>query len=284
MGKSKPSTRAGQFERASRSRATRKRREKFGYGAKWIVFGSLGGITLIAFIWVFMSGTATMWKNQTVNAFYNQTKEVGFKLTNVYLSGHDKLSKQAILHHSDLVFGQPILQVSLPELREKLESLPQIRHVVINRQLPRDLHIIISERYAAALWQDKDQLFVVDDEGVLMGDGDPVKHNHLPLLVGSQAPENFLSLMELLKSAPKVKESFDSAVYVGQRRWNIWLANGIEIKLPEVNPENALVQLEALQKSQPLAGTDISSIDLRVPERMFIRPKIKLVQQASQQL
>ncbi|MDG1288047.1 MAG: FtsQ-type POTRA domain-containing protein [Rickettsiales bacterium] len=284
MGKKKPSTRAGQYKQASRQRASRKRRKELSRSAKFVAYGSAGCMVLIVLGWIFMSGTAAMWKNEITTAFYEQTGDAGFELTNVYLSGHDRLSKQAILHHSQLAYGQPILDISLPKLQERLESLPQIRRVQIVRQLPNDLHIHVQERYPIALWQEGESLHLIDDEGVLMGSGDPIKHNHLPLLVGSKAPMNLNKLMVLLDKTPGLKEQFDSAVFVGNRRWNLWLTSGIEIKLPEENTDAALAQLETLHSAKPLKGTDISSIDLRVPERMFIRPKIKLVQQAAQQL
>ena len=284
MGKKKPSTRAGQYKRASKQRASRKRRQEFSRSAKFVTYGSGVCILLVLLGWMVMSGAATDWKNQAIASFYNQTGDAGFELTNLYLSGHEKLSKQAILHHSQLRHGQPILDISLSQLQERLESLPQIRRVSINRQLPTDMHIHISERYPVALWQKGEALHLVDDEGILMGDGDPIKHNHLPLLVGDHAPKNLQKLMALLATAPELKAQFDSAIFVGKRRWNLWLTNGIEIKLPEDNSEGALSRLEALHASQPLKGSDISTIDLRVPERMFIKPKIKLVQQAAQQL
>ena len=284
IGKKKPSTRAGQYKRASRQRASRKRRKDFGRSAKFISYSSLIGIFVFVIGWVFMSGTATMWKNQIVTAFYDQTKQAGFELTHLFLSGHDRLSKQAILHHTKLKHGTPILDISLPQLRERLESLPQVRQVKISRQLPSDLHIHITERYPVALWQEGEKLHLVDDEGILMGSGDAIKHNHLPLLVGSEAAENVGPLLALLEETPALRRQFDSAVFVGKRRWNLWLTNGIEIKLPEEKTAQALAKLEALHQNQPLKGTNISSVDLRVPERMFIRPKIKLVQQAAQQL
>lgn len=284
MGKKKPSTRAGQYKRASKQRASRKRRQELSRSAKFVTYGSGICILLVLFGWMVMSGTATSWKNQIVASFYDKTGTVGFELTNLYLSGHDKLSKQAILHHTQLRYGQPILDISLTQLQERLEALPQIRHVAINRQLPSDLHIHIAERYPVALWQKGEALHLVDDEGVLMGDGDPIKHNHLPLLVGEKAPEHLQKLMVVLDTAPTLKEQFDSAVFVGQRRWDLWLTNGIEIKLPEDNSEDVLARLETLHKMQPLKGTDISTVDLRIPERMFIKPKIKLIQQTSQKL
>jgi len=284
MGKNKPSTRAGQYKKASRERANRKRRKELSRSAKFIGVAGLGGGLLFFVVWVFVSGTASLWRDQVANAFYHKTAEAGFALTDVYLSGHDKLSKQAILHHSRLRYGEPILSLSLKELQQNLESLPQIRNADIRRQLPGALYIHITERYPVALWQEGEKLHLIDEDGVLMGDGDAVKHNHLPLLVGHKAPEHLHELFALLDTAPHLKEVFDSAVFVGGRRWNLWLTNGIEVKLPEDHAIDALAQLEKLQTQQPLQGADISSVDLRVPERMFLRPKVKLIQQASQQL
>lgn len=284
MGKKKPSTRAGQYKRATKQRASRKRRQDFGRKAKFILFTSSVALALIALVWVVLSGTATIWKNQLVDASYQQTADAGFSLKNIFLSGHNRLSKHAVLHHSKLRYGQPILQISLPKLKTTLEDLPQVRRASIKRKLPHDLHITIEERYPVALWQKGEALHLVDADGILMGTGEPIKHNHLPLLVGSHAPKNLSNLFTMLEATPGVKQLFDSAVFVGKRRWNLWLTNGIEIKLPEENTEEALAQLEALHQKKPLSEQHISSVDLRVPERMFIRPKVQLLQQASQAL
>lgn len=284
MGKKKPSTRAGQYKRASRQRASRKRRQELSRSAKFVAYGSGLCMAMVLLGWIVMSGTASKWGNTLKQGTHNQLASAGFELNDLFLSGHDKLSKQAILYHSRLEHGKPIFAISLPELREHLESLPQIREVTVTRQLPDTLYIHVDERFPTALWQEGDALHLIDDEGVLMGDGDPIKHNHLPLLVGQNAPMHLQDLMALLDNAPHIKEQFDSAAFVGKRRWNIWLTNGIEIKLPEDNSDDVLAKLESLHKTDPLKATNISTIDLRVPDRMFIRPKIKLIQEAAQQL
>ena len=58
---------------------------------------------------------------------------------------------------------------------------------------------------------------------------------------------------------------------VAERRWNLRLKNGIDIRLPEIEPERALEMLAALDRDKKLLSRDIAVVDLRFPDRVTAR-------------
>ena len=79
------------------------------------------------------------------------------------------------------------------------------------------------------------------------------------------------ALFDLLAQQPKLKERVTAAVFVGKRRWNLRLDNGIDVKLPEEDPAGAWSRLAALQKQYGLLERDVSIIDLRLPDQVVVR-------------
>lgn len=57
---------------------------------------------------------------------------------------------------------------------------------------------------------------------------------------------------------------------VAGRRWDLYLDNGVIIKLPEDNIDGALARLTKLEKDQSLLQRDIAAVDLRLDDRMAI--------------
>jgi len=62
-----------------------------------------------------------------------------------------------------------------------------------------------------------------------------------------------------------------ATVLVGERRWNLRLKNGIDVRLPETDIAPALERLVALDKEKNLTTRDIVAIDLRLADRVTVR-------------
>ena len=77
--------------------------------------------------------------------------------------------------------------------------------------------------------------------------------------------------MEILATSPEVTRQFASAIRVGDRRWNIRMKNDIEVKLPEDDAAAALAKLAKMDAEEKLLARDIKVIDLRVPDKVFIK-------------
>jgi cell division protein FtsQ len=58
---------------------------------------------------------------------------------------------------------------------------------------------------------------------------------------------------------------------VAERRWNLRLKNGVDVRLPEFDVARALDQLVGLDRDKKILSRDIVSIDLRLPDRVTVR-------------
>ncbi len=69
------------------------------------------------------------------------------------------------------------------------------------------------------------------------------------------------------RSAPSGK----AAIFVGERRWNLRLKDGLDIRLPEYDVGNALAALSKLDREEKLFSRDIVAVDMRLPDRLIVQ-------------
>jgi cell division protein FtsQ len=62
-----------------------------------------------------------------------------------------------------------------------------------------------------------------------------------------------------------------AAVLVAERRWNVMLKNGIDIRLPEADTAVALDTLLKFDQDKKLLTRDLAAIDLRLPDRITVQ-------------
>lgn len=260
-----------QSQQIMRDKAAKKRRKAlvrkatFAFGAFFFVAGVGAGI------WAWKTSAVSRASQAMTDGAYGLTASAGFSLENVYLEGRNRTSMEEINNALGIKKGEPILQLSLESARERLENIESVKAAAVERALPGTLYVRIVEREPVALWQYQGKLALVDDKGTVMRDIESGPYQHLPLIVGSEAPRHVAGLMEIMAAEPELARRFAAAIYVGERRWNIRLTNGIEIKLPENDAMDAWKKLADLQTQQQLLDREIRVIDLRLPERLFIK-------------
>ena len=163
--------------------------------------------------------------------------------------------------------------VDVDGIRAKLLQFGWVKDARVSRRLPDGLVIDIVERKPAALWQNREQLSLIDREGVVL-DRVPVSQMpDLPLLIGPGANGQATSLDRLLEDVPTLKPQLAAATWVGQRRWDLAFQSGETLVLPEgeAAARDALGKFARLDKSAGLLGRGIKRFDLRLPGKMTVR-------------
>jgi cell division protein FtsQ len=89
--------------------------------------------------------------------------------------------------------------------------------------------------------------------------------------VGAGAATRAKEFLALLDRHPDLRETVRASVLIGERRWNLRLKNGVNVRLPEAGVARALDQLAALDREKNLLARDISLVDLRLPDRVTLR-------------
>ena len=151
-----------------------------------------------------------------------------------------------------------------------LENLDWVSTATVQRSFPNQLEISVVERVPFAVWQRAGSYYVIDRSGSAMSNVLPGKLPALPLVTGEGAQFEVADLVNQLEVSPDLSSKMNGAARVGQRRWNLYLDNGITILLPEKNVAGALARLAALESSQHLLSKGVRSVDLRFPGRVIV--------------
>ena len=93
----------------------------------------------------------------------------------------------------------------------------------------------------------------------------------LPIVVGTGAGPKAFQLINELEAWSGIKSSMRAAVRVADRRWTLYFLNGIKVLLPEENVDQALRELDRLDREQGLLSRAVDVIDLRLAERTVVR-------------
>ena len=100
---------------------------------------------------------------------------------------------------------------------------------------PGRLHIAVTEREAFALWQKDGKVAVIADDGTVVEPFVGARFAKLPLVVGTGAETRAKDFLALLDNYPLIRDQLHAAVLVAERRWNVVLKNGIDVRLPETD-------------------------------------------------
>lgn len=171
----------------------------------------------------------------------------------------------------DVKRGGQILSLDLDAVRHRLESIGWVKQATVWRQLPDTLNIEIEERQPFARWQIDGRVYLVDEEGRVLQEGERTDFANLLLLVGAGASDKAHDLVAMLHSDPVLASHVTAAIRLRQRRWDIQFDNGVIARLPEENPEAAWARLAALEKNDGLLRRDIAMVDLRLDDRLIVR-------------
>jgi cell division protein FtsQ len=206
--------------------------------------------------------------SDTRNALANSA---GFRITAVAINGRKQLTQDEVLAIGGVNGRSSLLFLDAAAVREKLKANPWIGEATVLKLYPGQLQIDIVERSAFALWQQDGRLSVISDDGAVLEPYVSRRFVSLPLVVGKGADIRARDFLSLLARYPQVRVATKAAILVGERRWNLRLKDGLDIRLPENDVSNALAALSKLDKEDRLFSRDIVAVDMRLPDRLIVQ-------------
>ena len=196
---------------------------------------------------------------------------VGFRITTVAINGRKQLTQDEVLASGGINGRSSLLFLDAAVVRDKLKGNPWIADATVLKLYPGRLQIDIVERSPFALWQQDGRLSVIADDGAVLEPYLSRRFIALPLVVGKGAETHARDFLALLGQYPQVRSTTKAAVFVGERRWNLRLKDGLDIRLPENDVAHALAALSKLDKEERLFSRDIVAIDMRLPDRLTVQ-------------
>lgn len=263
----------------STKRTNKRRKGLLSVAFPWLKrFGLiLGMLVLVTWIgaWLVLSGAAAQAVNWSKDQIVQASGSAGFTVDDLLVEGRVHADADFLLALINVQPGDPLFSLSPEATRTLLEETEWVRTAHVERRLPGTIFIKLIERVPTALWQDGDELNLVDEDGVTIKTDRLERFADLITVSGNGAEKEAFALVQLLQSEPVVFERARRADRVGQRRWDITLKSGLVLKLPEdADIGLALRRAAEAQKDEELLDSyRLQTLDLRMDDRVIVRNK-----------
>jgi cell division protein FtsQ len=199
------------------------------------------------------------------------TLGMGFAVREVYVADRGETPQDELLKALGTRIGDPILYFDAAAARRRLMEIGWIEDARIERRLPDRIIVVLKERTPIAIWQHQRKFLLVDRTGTVIGPKERGAFSNLKIIIGEDAPKHAAELMAMLDLEPAMMERVTHATWVSDRQWTIRIENAIDVKLPADSPEAAWQKLVDMERDYRVLKRDISSVDLRVPDKISVR-------------
>jgi cell division protein FtsQ len=195
----------------------------------------------------------------------------GMRIETVSLSGQRQVSREEIFAAAGVTSHSSLLFLDVGDARGRLEAIPWVAEATVRKFYPDRLQITITEREPFALWQKSGKVQVIAADGTVLSDRVEPRLASLPFVVGPGAAAAARDFLAVLDAYPAIRDQVRASIFVAERRWNLRLKSGLDVRLPDANVEAALATLARLNREKALLTRDITAVDLRLADRVTVR-------------
>ena len=198
---------------------------------------------------------------------------MGFEVRNVEVQGRAQMDRKAVIDIAMDQSSRAMPLVDLEATRQRLQQLGWVSDARVSRRMPDTLVVDIIERRPTAIWQYRQKLALIDQNGVVIAPVDVRSMPDLPLVIGPGANQQATALATLIEKAPSLKPMMAGASWVGGRRWDLRFQSGETLALPEGDQAaaDALADFAKRDATYRLLGQGFVRFDMRVPGRIVVR-------------
>ncbi len=203
------------------------------------------------------------------------TAEIGFRVNDITVEGRKRTQREDLLAAINVTPNSPIFALDLPRIHARIEALPWIEKAVVLRRLPNIVHITLVERAPFAFYKTGEDIGLIDRHGVTITRHHLAPFSHLPVFSGQGATLRAADFMDMLQGYPVLRNRMVAAHWNSGRRWTLRLDHGGAVHLPAHGVTDALDRLMNLEKERRILAIENQAIDLRMPDRVLLRPTAK---------
>lgn len=239
--------------------------------ARFFPIFSISALAVIAGVGFVRGGQYDAFRAAHGDVHHVAARAVGLGMDRITISGLVELNELEVLQAAGISPRGSLAFFDVSEARERLEAQPLVREANIRKLYPGELTIQLKEREAFALWQLNGDISIISSDGTVIDKMRDGRFAHLPLVVGPGANKRVREYVVLLGEAGSLRSQIRGATLVSERRWTLKLQNGLDVRLPEENADEAVRRLDRLAREQKLIDKDIIAIDMRQPDRVTVR-------------
>ncbi len=228
----------------------------------------IAGVTYLATSENIREQVISTWTS--AEAFINGRDE--FRVAGLVVTGASPALESQIVGMTGGHLPASSLRLDLKAIRDRIEEIPAIERASARIAPGGALNIDVIERRPVALLRDPDGLFILDREGVTLGQiANRAMRVDLPLLSGQGAKEHVEEAQAIISGAATIYKRVRGLERIGGRRWNLVLDRDQIVMLPEFGALDALRRVMAYQDENQLLDRDVVAVDMRDPVRPALR-------------
>lgn len=231
----------------------------------------LGGAVALAWFVASLAGVPALAQAQVAAV----ASDAGFEVRRVQVTGVERMNELKVYERVLAERDRPMPLVDVSAIRADLLGLSWVADARVSRQLPDTLVVDVIERTPRAVLRKPDRLVLIDAQGHELEPISQANAKGMLKVSGPGAAKQVARLDSLLDAAPALKEKVTEAEWVGNRRWNLTFKTGQVLALPhgEDASAGALVKFAQLDGRGRLLGGRVVSVDMRLPDRAYLRCK-----------
>ena len=256
---------------------TKNRLNKKKISTNSIVRSSAFIISILVLIFIFYEVyKSNVIKKIFVDKIEKFSQNYGYSFTKVNINELINIESDEIEKYFSKYYGKSIFLIPIQEISKNLYQNKWIKDFTIKNDYRNTININIIESSPIGIYFNGDNNLLFDKNGEIIDsvDSNFNLYSHLIKFEGNNSTFNaniFLNSIPFL-----FRNEIKKAIFVNNRRWDVKLKNGINLKLAENNILDSFNNYEKFYKSvsnQELIK--IEMIDLRLPKKIILKFKVQ---------
>ncbi len=206
--------------------------------------------------------------NVFTEAYFNFFNKVlinnGFVIKNIEVLGLNHIEKKDIIKIIKTHNNINVFNLNVKSIFKEIKNNTWIKKASIEIVYPNTIKIILTEKKPIAIWQNRFGNNLITKTGDMIFEKRLKSFKrYLPIIIGHNANKNFYSILKILSSNKDLVKNIWSLTFVNERRWDLHFNQGLTIRLPSKNIENAWEKVVYLSENFNILSLGLTEIDLR---------------------
>ena len=204
------------------------------------------------------------------------SQNYGYSFTKVNINKLINIESDEIEKYFSKYYGKSIFLIPIQEISKNLYQNKWIKDFTIKNDYRNTININIIESSPIGIYFNGDNNLLFDKNGEII-DSVNSNFNSYSHLIKFEGINSSFNANIFLNSIPFLfRNEIKKAIFVNNRRWDVKLKNGINLKLAENNILDSFNNYEKFYKS--VSNQDlikIEMIDLRLPKKIILKFKVQ---------
>ena len=191
-----------------------------------------------------------------------------FTLKKINLEGISGYEKEIVQFELNKLKNKNILRLSRNEVFDELNNFRFLEDIYVKKIIPSSLNINLSKTSILGKTVINGENFYIGKNGKFINSNQLVTKTIIPSIFGEFKINDFLALYKVLVNHELEIFNIEEYYYYKNKRWDLLFSNGLKLKLPSENIDEAIKFYKKLLENDNLINTKI--VDLRVTNQIIL--------------